>query len=321
MVSSSSVEFVFLFLASACVSLNVSAKVKRSREDVTVPKFYLHSEVIHCKEDSPELFYNEVALPSVTSLSEEGKIFFRVLMDRLESSLAGAEKYQDLEKEWNFLMTVITESFELAVGRIHLAWYDIIDNNDAVKLPWEIRLRRAVLLELFNSLATEYQVLEAVVKAGTKEIVSTLKDYLVDVMEKLGDKIHPEPSPDGKEPTVAQLMERVNRAVTKLEPNFVGKLVEKIIFKIMTPGTATLKSTSTTFLENVMFEITYTIAAYREESESDPYFWFDMTEILKNVNGSVIPSSQDLLELYLTNEDIVINSVIGLLTMDGDEIL
>ena len=98
----------------------------------------------------------------------------------MNSSLAGAEKYENLEKEWRFLQSVVNESFDLALGRIDDSWYGLIDSSDTVKLPWEEGLSLAILLEQCHAILEEYKVLEAVFKAGTKEILNTLQSYLID---------------------------------------------------------------------------------------------------------------------------------------------
>ena len=105
-----------------------------------------------------------------------------MVVQRLNSSLAGAEKYENLEKEWKFLLNIVNESFDLALGRIDDSWYDLIDSSDAARLPWEERLALAITLEQFHKILEEYKVLEAVFQAGTKEIVNTLQNYLVDGM-------------------------------------------------------------------------------------------------------------------------------------------
>jgi len=115
-----------------------------------VPQLYFSSEVKQCSIDSPELYYDVVGFPNLNSLFDEGKLFFGILMDKLESSVSDPTEKEKVEKEWKNLAEVVTNSLELAAQRIDDNWVKIIDDFDTKPvLPWELSWRKIILVEEF----------------------------------------------------------------------------------------------------------------------------------------------------------------------------
>jgi hypothetical protein len=98
-------------------------------------------------------------------------------MDKLEKSRNDNddEESAKLDEQWTYIMETIQTSLDSAIHRIRNFWGIIVSIWDTETLPWEDSVKSQVLHEFIAQLEYQYIMVEAIVKAGVKEIVGTLQ--------------------------------------------------------------------------------------------------------------------------------------------------
>lgn len=155
----------------------------------------------------------------------------------------------------------------------------------------------------------EYQILEAVLKSGVKEIVASLQTQMVDVIKKLDDKVE---NHEGM--SEQKILTSVEKTLKKLEPNFMGKLLMAMVQRAMNKKNAKENLPAiATYVAETVEKITLTIEAYTNKGDEFPRFWTQMTQIMKKEGTRKAMSIPDLLTIYGDDELVILN-VISLLS-------
>lgn len=111
----------------------------------------------------------------------ESKTFFGTLMDQIESSSvkqSSSERENSTKEQWESITKTVGSSLDSAIDRVETSWNYFIISYETSPLPWERRYKSVILSNALYQIEYNYLMVESVIRAGTKEIVGTLKHQL-----------------------------------------------------------------------------------------------------------------------------------------------
>ncbi|ODM91948.1 hypothetical protein Ocin01_14739, partial [Orchesella cincta] len=261
-----------------------------------------------CKKSSPEVFFNNVAEPSLTLLYHRGKALFGILMDKIEASYDDSEALEKAREQWEFIFKTVTSSLDSALDRLESEWVHFILLHDTNPLPWEVLYKTTLTHEVLDRLEYGYMMIEAVMRSGVKEVVGSLQHQLVQVIRKLEDEIS-KTSDSGEDVTELQLLKKMKRGLSKMKPSFTTKLLEKVLAKALKSKDAPSQSN---FISSTMDEMALVIHAYREKGSQFPNFWTEISLILskgkRNTQSEMEEGVSNFIQELLQNQEALIDT-------------